>query len=61
MTRLLVTFFLGLVLLIRPLVILVIVFVAVFVTAALPFTGVQAVDGLQTPAVPHWMIGVRMS
>jgi hypothetical protein len=46
MTRVLVTFFFGLVLLIRPLVVPAIILVAVFVTAALPFAGVLAVDGL---------------
>jgi hypothetical protein len=45
-TRVLVTFFFGLVLLIRPLVILAVIFVTVFVTAALTFAGVRAVDGL---------------
>jgi hypothetical protein len=44
--RVLVAFFFGLVLLIRPLVIPAVVFVAVFVTAALPLVGVRAVDGL---------------
>jgi hypothetical protein len=51
-TRVLVTFFFGLVLLIRPLVISTVVLVTVFVTTALPFVGVRAVDGLQTPAIP---------
>jgi hypothetical protein len=46
MTRVLVAFLFGLVLLIRPLIILTVVFVAVFVTAALPFVGFRAVDGL---------------
>jgi hypothetical protein len=59
-TRVLVMLFFGLVLLIRPLVVLTIVFLAVFVTAALPFAGVRAVDGLQAPAVPHCIARVRM-
>jgi hypothetical protein len=46
MTRVIVMFFFGLVLLIRPLVDLAVVFVAVFVTAALPLAGVRAVDRL---------------
>jgi hypothetical protein len=45
-TRVFVTFFFGLVLLIRPIVVLAVIFVAVFVTATLPFVGVRAVDGL---------------
>jgi hypothetical protein len=45
MMRVLVAFLFGLVL-IRPLVILTVVFVAVFVTVALPFVGFRAVDGL---------------
>jgi hypothetical protein len=61
MMRVLVMFFFGLVLLIRTLVIPAVVFVTVFVTVALPFVGVQAVDGLQTPAVPHCMAGVQVS
>jgi hypothetical protein len=61
MTRVLVTFFLGLVLLIRPLVISVVIFVTVLIIAALPFTSVQAVDRLQTPAISHYMARVRMS
>jgi hypothetical protein len=54
-------FFFGLVLLIRPHVIPAVVFVAVFVTAALPLVGVRVVDGLLTPAVPHCMARVRVS
>jgi hypothetical protein len=42
--RVLVMFLFGLVLLIRSLVVPVIVFVTVFVTVALPFVGVRAVD-----------------
>jgi hypothetical protein len=42
--RVLVMFLFGLVLLIRSLVVPVIVFVTVFVTAALPFVGVRAID-----------------
>jgi hypothetical protein len=53
--------FFGLVLLIRPLVVSAVVLVAVFVTTALPFAGVQAVDGLQTLLVPYCMAGVWMS
>jgi hypothetical protein len=56
--RVLVTFFFSLVLLIRPLIVPVVVFVTVALTAALPFTGVQAVDGLQTPIVPYCMARV---
>jgi hypothetical protein len=52
--RVLVMFFFGLVLLIRPLIVLTVIFVTVFVTAALPFAGVGVVDGLQTPVVPHY-------
>jgi hypothetical protein len=44
--RVLVTFFFGLVLLIRPLVVPTVVLVAVFLTIALPFAGVLAIDGL---------------
>jgi hypothetical protein len=61
MTRVLITFLFGLVLLIRPLIVLAIIFVAIFVAAALPFAGVQAVDRLQTLAIPHCMVGVRMN
>jgi hypothetical protein len=58
MTKVLLAFFFGLVLLIRPLVVPVAVFVTIFVVAALPFAGVRAVDGLQTPTVPHCMARV---
>jgi hypothetical protein len=61
MTRVLVTFFSGLVLLIRPLIVPAVVFVTVFVAAALPFAGVRAIDRLQTPAIPHCMVGIWMS
>jgi hypothetical protein len=44
--RVLVVFLLGLVLLIRPLVVLAVIFVIVFVTAVLPFGGIRAVDRL---------------
>jgi hypothetical protein len=57
-TRVLVMFLFSLVLLIRPLVVPTVVFVAVFITAALPFAGIRAVDGLQTPVVPHCMAKV---
>jgi hypothetical protein len=60
-TRVLVTFLFCLVLLIRPLVISAVIFVAVFVTTTLPFAGVRAVDRLQTPAIPHCMVRVWMS
>jgi hypothetical protein len=60
-SRVLVTFLFDLVLLIRSLVIPTVIFVAVFIAAMLPFTGVRAVDRLQTPAIPHCMTGVRMS
>jgi hypothetical protein len=40
MTRVLIAFFFGIVLLIRPLVVPAVIFVAVFVTVALPFVGV---------------------
>jgi hypothetical protein len=59
--RFLVMFFFGLVHLIRSLVILMVVFAAVFVIATLPFAGVRVVDGPQTPAIPHCMAGVQMS
>jgi hypothetical protein len=39
-TRVLVAFFFGLVLLIRPLVILTVVLIAIFITTVLPFAGV---------------------
>jgi hypothetical protein len=61
MTRVLVAFFFGLILLIKPLVVPAIIFVVVFVTAALPFVGVRVVDGLQTPTVPHCMAEVWVS
>jgi hypothetical protein len=61
MTRVLITFLFGLVLLIRPLVVPAVIFVTIFVTAAQPFTGVLAIDRLQTPAIPHCMARVRMS
>jgi hypothetical protein len=57
MMRVLVVFFFYLVLLIGPLVIPTVVFVA----TALPFTGVRAVKRLQTPAISHCMARVRMS
>jgi hypothetical protein len=60
MTRVLVAFFFNIVLLIRPLVIPAVVFVAVFVIVALSFVGVRAVDGLQTPAIPYCMAGAQM-
>jgi hypothetical protein len=44
MTRVLVMFLFGLVLLSRSLVVLAIIFVTVFVAAVLPFVGVRAVD-----------------
>jgi hypothetical protein len=56
--RVLITFFFGLVLLIRPLVIPAVIFVAIFVNATLPLAGIRTVDGLQAPAVPHYMVGV---
>jgi hypothetical protein len=40
MTRVLVAFLFRLVLLIRPIVVLAVIFVAVFIAAALPFTGI---------------------
>jgi hypothetical protein len=46
MTRVLIMFLFGLVLLIRPLVILAVIFVAIFVATALPFAAVRAVDRL---------------
>jgi hypothetical protein len=58
MTRVLVMFFFGLVLLIKPFVALAVVFVTVFVIAALLLAGVRAVDGLQAPAIPYCMAGV---
>jgi hypothetical protein len=61
MTRVLIAFLFGLVLLIRPLVVLAIIFVAIFVAAALPFAGVQVVDRLQTLAIPHCMVGIWMN
>jgi hypothetical protein len=39
----------------------VVVFITIFVIAALPFAGVRAVDGLWTPIVPHCMARVRVS
>jgi hypothetical protein len=60
MTRVLVAFFFGLVLLIRPLVVLTVIFLTIFVTAALPFAGVRVVDGLQAPEIPYCMAGVWM-
>jgi hypothetical protein len=59
--RVIVMFFFGLVLLIRPLVISAVIFITVFVIATLPFAGVGAVDGLQTLAVAHCMAGVQVS
>jgi hypothetical protein len=61
MTRVLIALLFGLVLLIRPLVVLAIIFIAIFVAAALPFAGVQVLDRLQTLAIPHCMVGVRMN
>jgi hypothetical protein len=61
MTRVLVTFLFGLVLLMRPLVVPAIIFVAIFVAATLPFMGIRAIDRLQTPAISHCMARVRMS
>jgi hypothetical protein len=46
MMRVIVMFFFGLVLLIRPLVISAVIFITVFVIAMLPFAGIRAVDGL---------------
>jgi hypothetical protein len=46
MTRVLVAFHFGLVLHIRPLVVPMVVFVVILVTATLPFMGVRAVDRL---------------
>jgi hypothetical protein len=54
-------FFIDLVLLIRPLVVPAVVFIAIFVTAALPLAGVRAVDGFQAPAIPYCMVRVRVS
>jgi hypothetical protein len=61
LARVLVVFFFGLVLLIRPLVISAVVFVTVFVIVVLPLVGVRAVDGLQAPAIPHCMARARVS
>jgi hypothetical protein len=44
MMRVLVTFLFGLVLLIGPLVVPTVIFVVVLIAAALPFTGIRAVD-----------------
>jgi hypothetical protein len=60
MMRVLVTFLFGLVLLIRPFVIPLVIFVAVFIAAVLPFMSVRAVDRLLTPAIPYCMAGVWM-
>jgi hypothetical protein len=46
MMRVLVAFFFGLVLLIKPLVVPTVIFVTVLVVAMLPFMGVRAVDRL---------------
>jgi hypothetical protein len=61
MMRVLVVFFFSLVLLIRPIVVLTVVFIVIFVSATLPLAGIQAVDGLQAPAIPHCVAGARVS
>jgi hypothetical protein len=61
MTRVLVGFLFGLVLLIGPLVVPTIVFVTVLIATVLPFTSIRAIDRLQTPAISHCMAIVQMS
>jgi hypothetical protein len=64
MMRVLVTFFFGLVLLIRPLVVLAVILVVIFVTAALPCAGVWAGTlkdlgvSILIVALWHWLDGV---
>jgi hypothetical protein len=55
MTRVFVAFLFSLVLLIGPLVVLAVIFVTVLVATALPFTSIQVIDRLQTPAISHCM------
>jgi hypothetical protein len=61
MMRVLVMFFFSLILLIRPIVVPAVVFIAVFVSAMLPLAGIRAVDGLQAPAIPHCVARARVS